>query len=208
MPSNLDTLQQLKITLARWKAPSAWDVVQQDEPLDKPKGEWVPTTAANVSTSASITIPAGIALSNTSGGTYVITATVSTIVGGNDLAHRQWEIARLYQDGKNERAIVHAIVREGTGSGQQGLYPETAYGQGNLLPRGGILPEGRLPYPRNRKELRTYESIKGRQLHDLLRMAERKLGPRAGSNTEEWNAGFWEMFTRTHVADERRKTRK
>jgi len=166
MPSNLDTLQQLKITLARWKAPSAWDVVQQDEPLDKPKGEWVPTTAANVSTSASITIPAGIALSNTSGGTYVITATVSTI------------------------------------------YPETAYGQGNLLPRGGILPEGRLPYPRNRKELRTYESIKGRQLHDLLRMAERKLGPRAGSNTEEWNAGFWEMFTRTHVADERRKTRK
>jgi len=111
MPSNLDTLQQLKITLARWKAPSAWDVVQQDEPLDKPKGEWVPTTAANVSTNASITIPAGIALSNTSGGTYVITATVSTIVGGNDLAHRQWEIARLYQDGKNERAIVHAIVR-------------------------------------------------------------------------------------------------
>jgi len=203
MPSNLDTLQQLKITLARWKAPSAWDVVQQDEPLDKPKGEWVPTTAANVSTNASITIPAGIALSNTSGGTYVITATVSTIVGGNDLAHRQWEIARLYQDGKNERAIVHAIVREGTGSGQQGLYPETAYGQGNLLPRGGILPEGRLPYPRNRKELRTYTALSHR-LPELIRRAEKVLGPRADARSDDWNAEFWKMVLRDHVADERR----
>lgn len=157
MPSNLDTLQQLKITLARWKAPSAWDVVQQDEPLDKPKGEWVPTTACNVNTTQAIAIAAGIALST-----------------------------------------------EGTGSGQQGLYPETAYGQGNLLPRGGILPEGRLPYPRNRKEQRTYDSLAHR-LPELIRRAEKVLGPRANARlASAWNDEFWRMMTRDHVADERR----
>ena len=119
------------------------------------------------------------------------------------MAHRQWEIARLYQDGKNERAIVHAIVREGTGSGQQGLYPETAYGQGNLLPRGGILPEGRLPYPRNRKELRTYTALSHR-LPELIRRAEKVLGPRADARSDDWNAEFWKMVLRDHVADERR----
>jgi hypothetical protein len=191
MPDNYDTLQQLKMTLARWKAPSSWDVILQDEPLDKPKGEWVPNGACNLTTNGqTVTIPLGITLTNTSSTERYIMLQYN---------YNSEEIAIARQLAEEKVAQVLAIVRrgtDGTGTGQGNLWSDTAYGQGNYLPSGGIQPE-RLPYPRNRKEMRTYKTISHR-LPELIRQAEKVLGPRRDARlTSEWNAEFWEMVTRT-----------
>jgi hypothetical protein len=42
--------------LARWKKPSAWDRLNQDDPLAPLKGEWVPDPACNTTASGTVTL--------------------------------------------------------------------------------------------------------------------------------------------------------
>ena len=194
MPDNFDSLRHLRVTLARWKSPSSWDRVIQDEPLDQPKGEWVPTGGANITTTGTFTLP-NVQITGTNGGTYVM---IQTSPSAEEI-----RIARLLADRHGYEVL--AIVN-GTRAPGQNLEPETAYGQGNLLPSGELLP-GRLPYPRNHKERRIWKAIRKR-LPELIRRAERLHGRRADARLQdEWNDSFWAMVTHDHV-DERRKRTK
>src|SRR5271170_6327633 len=61
---NSGALHSLRLMLSRWKAPSAWDVVNRDEPLDPaPPGQWESNGTSGVTSTSTITIPAGTAMS-------------------------------------------------------------------------------------------------------------------------------------------------
>jgi hypothetical protein len=70
-------------------------------------------------------------------------------------------------------------------------------------PRGPVT----LPYPRNHRERRTYNSIENR-LPELIKKAEQKFGPRYEGLESEWNGKFWEMVIPTRDRDHFLKTKK
>ncbi len=191
--TNHDTLQNLKLMLARWKNPTAWDHIAADEPLDPIKGEWVSDVACSVSSNGDITIPVGATV--TSGSATFIVA---------DYAQTEMRIASVLMDSIAEktralaRSVGDALAK--TMVGQAGMWPDTSSGgQGEPTAQ---FPEG-IPYPRNREERRILKSIIPR-LPSLIRQAEKKFGPRDGDS--EWNDKFWKMVARPQV--ERRKTMK
>lgn len=76
--------RQLQVSLARWKKPSAWDRVLQDEPLDQVQGEWVPDGACNFATTGTtITIPVGTVITNNAEDFSVTTAATKISFGYN-----------------------------------------------------------------------------------------------------------------------------
>lgn len=195
---NSGALYSLQLTLARWKAPSAWDVVNRDEPLDPaPPGEWESNYGANVTSNGTITIPAGTAMSN-AGGQFFITTNYSSL---------EMRMASMIaeEDARVFRALNEAAGLGTRAPGQNGG-PSTAYGRGNE-PFEPVLPD-RVPYPRNHKERRILRSISNR-LPELIRRAEKKHGRRHEVNSKStWNDEFWKMVTHDHGAGERRKSKK
>lgn len=191
----------LQLTLARWKSPSSWDVVMQDEPLDKPQGEWVPTFGSNASATGvlGISIPVGTTVSSTNN-TFLVTAAYSNIETAI--------MARLTREIDEEVFNTLNGARGSAAPGQGNGRPSTAYGWGNEPPSGRLLPPG-LPYPRNHKERRILKSIQGK-LPQLLKRAEQLFGPREEARLdEEWNDSFWKMVTHAQVDTvERRKSKK
>lgn len=158
-------LHHLQLTLAKWQNPSAWDRIVQDEPLDPVEGKWVSNVACNASADGTISITVGVSLSTAAGQVFTVT----------DVNRTEIAVARIV----------------GTRIEQAGQYPSTAYPYGNEPDPARPLPAF-VPYPRNHKERRIYKSIE-RKLPELIRKAERKLGPRELS--EEWNDRFWNLVT-------------
>lgn len=191
-----DSLKELQLSLARWENPSAWEHINQDEPLDPVGGKWVPTVAVVTTPSdGRITIPAST----------VFTSDMGTILV--NLTTKIAEIARSLDVDVLRSLGGLATLSMGTSVfGQSGM-PETAlHGANRPDP---VRTTESLPYARNRKEERILKSI-GKKLTQLITRAEAKHGPRDQAvSREEWNAEFWRMVTTSNDRPDhdRRKTR-
>jgi hypothetical protein len=197
-------LVEVQLMLARWKNPSAWDRIGQDEPLDPVKGEWVPAVTT-ASTSGQVQLPT----------TTASTMSLGVVQTLNGVEDRQYLMTLL------SRGMDYEIIRAldeaadfsrrpiSTQAPGQHWETETWNSQGNIPVRHQVAAPGSLPYARNREENRALKSI-GHRLPELIRKAETLLGERGGIAAEKWNAGFWEMVTRsrerTETATRRRAT--
>jgi hypothetical protein len=187
---NSGALTLLQITLSRWEAPSSWDRVLQDEPLDPMKSKLVDNFATNVSSTGTITIPLGTAFTSTAAnGVFIMTDVKDNL----------------------QRAVDEAVFREidwaNDTRGMNGQRDRTSTYGGNLNAPPRELPTGEIPFPRNHKERRIWKSVE-RRLTALIRKAELHLGARIETASKsEWNDEFWKMVSHRHV-DERRRTKK
>lgn len=194
MKSGTAALHEIQLTLSRWQNPSAWDRINQDEPLDPVAGKYVDNIATNVTSTGSITIPLDTA--------FTTNGVILVQTGYSDIEHRI--LAQIQREGDRdvfkaiEMACTFGDPRDTRGPGQR-WEPDTGSGGQPVL----RLPH-QLPYARNHKEKRILKSLY-RKLNALIHKAEMVLGERGEIAQDKWNAGFWELVTHESPEKQGRK---
>jgi hypothetical protein len=164
-------------SLGRWQAPSAWDRILQDEPLDPIKGKWVQDHPV------------------------VATAGEVTITTANGFATNIEAGTRLtlsYNYGNEEHYVVtgttdeRLLVGQRSGMSMGAMVPYmTCTACYNNEPLGD--PEHQ-PYGRNHQERRILKALPKDRLRALIKKVEKAEGPR-DRNPTRWNAAFWDLVT-------------
>jgi len=194
-----EALTQVQIMLSRWQNPSAWDRINQDEPLDPVEGKWVDNIATNVtSTGGTFTIPIGTGFTTSTG-------TILVQTGYSDIEHRI--LSQLAREDRDVFKAIEAACKFGDprstrAPGQHWEVSQT-WNPYNQLPEHAHVHH-QLPYARNHKEKRILKSL-ARKLPQMIRKAEMILGERGEMAQDKWNAGFWEMVTHESPVKEGRK---
>jgi hypothetical protein len=182
----------IEILIGKWKAPTVWDRVKQDEPLDPVEGtiEGVgftsPTYTITTVTGTNYTTPTQLT-GSTHGGVIIIDSLTRGI---------------------HDHTWSGQGMDQGTGSGFANNrdpleHQTTAFPYGNPLPQ---LPQG-FPRPRNARERKILKVI-GDKLPEMIKRASAVIGPPGSS--EQWNHRFFEFVSRQpgrSVAVERRRAR-